>query len=223
MLYPMTGKGDSNGNFNQWLVIGGTVLLLVGVTALLPWVVEATVARLNSGSVSWQLAVRRLQLSSGTAARMVNGIAVAVAGAIALQMLFSGVQGNYTKPTGNDLRRAQMEVTVASGTSLAEADHRLAGTKGVRDTSAISQTTIGERAKNPDDVAEVAVGSCAQLRAVAHLTACRNGDVFRLTGGADPGATAKTEQLARPTGRCTSTRRTTRCRAHRPPGRCRPE
>jgi len=197
MLYPMTGKGDSNGNFNQWLVIGGTVLLLVGVTALLPWVVEATVARLNSGSVSWQLAVRRLQLSSGTAARMVNGIAVAVAGAIALQMLFSGVQGNYTKPTGNDLNRAQMEVSIGSGTSLAEADRKLAGTKGVRDTSAISQTTIGERAKNPDDVAEVAVGSCAQLRAVAHLTACRNGDVFRITGGADPEATTKTEQLAR--------------------------
>ncbi len=36
MLYPMTGKGNTNGNFNQWLVISGTVLLLVGVTALLP-------------------------------------------------------------------------------------------------------------------------------------------------------------------------------------------
>jgi hypothetical protein len=223
MLYPMTGKGDSNGNFNQWLVIGGTVLLLVGVTALLPWVVEATVARLNSGSVSWQLAVRRLQLSSGTAARMVNGIAVAVAGAIALQMLFSGVQGNYTKPTGNDLRRAQMEVSIGSGTTLAEADRKLAGTKGVRATSAISQTTIGERARNPDDVAEVAVGSCAQLREVAHLTACRNGDVFRLTGGADPGAATRRSGWPGPAERCTSTRRTTRCRAHRPPGRCRPE
>ena len=196
MLYPMTGKGDSNGNFNQWLVIGGTVLLLVGVTALLPWVVEATVARLNSGSVSWQLAVRRLQLSSGTAARMVNGIAVAVAGAIALQMLFSGVQGNYTKPTGNDLNRAQMEISIGSGTPLAEADRKLAHTKGVSGTSAISQTSIGERAKNPDHEREVAVGSCAELREVAHLTACRNGDIFRITGG-EAEAAAGTEQLAR--------------------------
>lgn len=195
MLYPMTGKGDSNGNFNQWLVIGGTVLLLVGVTALLPWVVEATVARLNSGSVSWQLAVRRLQLSSGTAARMVNGIAVAVAGAIALQMLFSGVQGDYTKATGSDLHRAQIEVTIGSGTSLAEADRQLAGTKGVRGTSAVSQTSVGDRANNPDGEVQVTAGSCAELREVAHLTACRDGDIFRITGGEGDSA-AQTKKLA---------------------------
>nr|WSY52096.1 ABC transporter permease [Streptomyces sp. NBC_00886] len=183
MLYPMTGKGSTNGNFNEWLVIGGTVLLLVGVTALLPWVVEATVARLNSGSVSWQLAVRRLQLSSGSAARMVNGIAVAVAGAIALQMLFSGVEGDFTKETGNDVNRAQMEISVSSGTPLTEADRRLASTKGVRGTSAISLTSLGDRPKNPNDELEVAVGSCAELREVAHLASCRNGDIFRITGG----------------------------------------
>src|SRR5438093_12575143 len=103
----MVGQGRGNGNFNQWMVIGGTVLLLVGVTALLPWAVEAAVNRLDAGSVSWQLAVRRLQLSSGSAARMVNGIAVAVAGAIALQMLFAGVEHDYTKETTNDLSQAQ--------------------------------------------------------------------------------------------------------------------
>ncbi|WP_427920222.1 ABC transporter permease [Streptomyces sp. cg40] len=183
MLYPMIGQGNSDGNFNQWLVIGGTVLLLVGITALLPWIVEATVVRLNSGSVSWQLAVRRLQLSSGTAARMVNGIAVAVAGAIALQMLFSGVEGGYTERTGNDVNRAQIEVSVDGATSLAQADGQLARTKGVRRTAAVSLTWIGERAKNPDGNLEVAVGSCAQLQEVARLTGCRDGDIFRITGG----------------------------------------
>ncbi|MFE2418522.1 FtsX-like permease family protein [Streptomyces hokutonensis] len=191
MLYPMVGQGNSNGNFNQYLVIGGTVLLLVGITALLPWVVEATVARLNSGSVSWQLAVRRLQLSSGTAARMVNGIAVAVAGAIALQMLFAGVEGDYTKETGNDVNRAQMEVSVGSGTPLAEVGRRLAHTEGVRRTSAISQTSVGERAKNPDNELEISVGSCAELREVASLPACRDGDIFRITGGNYDAATKK--------------------------------
>ncbi|MFJ5301668.1 ABC transporter permease [Streptomyces sp. NPDC088350] len=183
MLYPMIGQGNSNGNFNQYLVIGGTVLLLVGITALLPWIVEATVARLNSGSVSWQLAVRRLQLSSGTAARMVNGIAVAVAGAIALQMLFAGVEGDYTKETGNDVNRAQMEVTVGSGTPLAQAGQLLARTKGVRRTSAISQSYFGERARNPNNELEVSVGSCAELREVASLTSCRDGDIFRVVNG----------------------------------------
>jgi len=183
MLYPMIGKGNTNGNFNQWLVIGGTVLLLVGVTALLPWIVEATVARLNSGSVSWQLAVRRLQLSSGTAARMVNGIAVAVAGAIALQMLFAGVEGDYTKETGNDVNRAQIEVTVDGGTSLVQANGQLARTKGVRRTSPISLTSVGDRANNPNAELEVAVGSCAELQEVARLTGCRDGDIYRIAGG----------------------------------------
>ncbi|MGX9883857.1 ABC transporter permease [Streptomyces sp. NPDC002276] len=198
MLYPMIGQGGTNGNFNQWLVIGGTVLLLVGITALLPWIVEATVARLNSGSVSWQLAVRRLQLSSGTAARMVNGIAVAVAGAIALQMLFAGVEGDYTKRTGNDVNRAQVEVSVDGGTSLAQADGQLARTKGVRRTSAVSLTTIADRAKDPDGSVEVAVGSCAELREVARLTGCRDGDIFRISaGGTNADADSQTAETAK--------------------------
>lgn len=191
LLYPMVGQGNNNGEFNQWLVIGGTVLLLVGVTALLPWIVEAVVARLNSGSISWQLAVRRLQLSSGTAARMVNGIAVAVAGAIALQMLFSGVEGDYTKDTGNDLNRAQMEVSVHGDASLAEVSRQLEQTKGVRRASAVSLSWAGDRAREPENSVEVAVGSCAQLREVARLDSCRNGDVFQILGGEYDGETKK--------------------------------
>ncbi|MCF3132197.1 ABC transporter permease [Streptomyces olivochromogenes] len=195
LLYPMIGQGNSNGDFNQWLVIGGTVLLLVGVTALLPWVVETVVARLNSGSVSWQLAVRRLQLSSGSAARMVNGIAVAVAGAIALQMLFAGVEGDYTKQTANDLNRAQMEVSLNTGVPLTEAGRQLAGTEGVRRASAIAQSWAGDRAKDPETSLEIAVGTCAQLREVARLTSCRDGDMFRILDGEYD---AKTKRLTEP-------------------------
>ncbi|MGW7406457.1 ABC transporter permease [Streptomyces sp. NPDC054833] len=195
LLYPMIGQGNDNGNFNEWLVIGGTVLLLVGITALLPWIVEAVVARLNSGSVSWQLAVRRLQLSSGTAARMVNGIAVAVAGAIALQMLFAGVEGDYTKQTANDLTRAQLEVSTGNGIPLAEAGRQLEKTEGVRRASAISLTSVGDRAKEPDSSMDVAVGSCTELREVARLASCRNGDIFRILGS---DYDSKTKKLAAP-------------------------
>ncbi|MGW6908377.1 ABC transporter permease [Streptomyces sp. NPDC054940] len=183
LLYPMVGQGNNNGDFNQWMVIGGTVLLLVGITALLPWIVEAVVARLNAGSVSWQLAVRRLQLSSGSAARMVNGIAVAVAGAIALQMLFSGVEGDYTKATANDLSRAQMEVSVHGDVSLDEVNRQLKQTKGVRRASAVSLGSAADQAQDPENSVEVAVGSCAQLREVARLASCRDGDVFQILGG----------------------------------------
>ena len=107
------------------------VLLLTGVATLLPWLVEAVVRRLDGGAVAWQLAVRRLQLDGGASARVVSGIAVAVAGAIALQTLFSGVQAEYTHPTGADLRRAQL-VVEDYGRPLGRTGERLAAAPGVR-------------------------------------------------------------------------------------------
>jgi hypothetical protein len=178
MLYPMIGQGRSSGNFNQYLVIGGVMMLLVGVTALLPWLVETVVGRLGSGGVAWQLAVRRLQLSSGSAARMVNGIAVAVAGAIALQMLFAGVQGDYTKQSGKDLSRAQMQVSVPSEVPVASAADKLRQTKGVRSVMAFAEGSVGSQPTNPALSNQVTVGDCASLREVAKLPSCREGDVF---------------------------------------------
>ncbi|MFQ3557296.1 ABC transporter permease [Streptomyces gramineus] len=181
-LYPMIGQGRGGGDFNQYLVTGGVLLLLVGVTALLPWVVEAVVARLGHGAVAWQLAVRRLQLSSGTAARLVNGIAVAVAGAIALQMLFSGVEADYTKQTKNDLNRAQMEVQVPSGVAVPAVAEAMSGTKGVRKVVSIADGEAGDLKKEPKQTTQVSVGDCASLREVAHLPSCHDGDAFQVTG-----------------------------------------
>ncbi|MFI6035265.1 FtsX-like permease family protein [Streptomyces sp. NPDC051315] len=178
MLYPMIGQGDGNGDFNQYLVTGGVLLLLVGVTALLPWVVEASVARLGHGAVSWQLAVRRLQLSSGTAARMVNGIAVAVAGAIALQMLFAAVQEDYTESTGRDPSRVQMQVDLTDDVDVAAAGRKFEKTEGVRDAVALSHTSFGDRRKDPEYTLDITVGDCAALRELARLSTCREGDVF---------------------------------------------
>ncbi|OWA20883.1 MULTISPECIES: ABC transporter permease [Streptomyces] len=182
LLAPMIGQGSGNGTFNEYMVAGGVILLLVGVTALLPWVVENVVARLKSGPVSWQLAVRRLQLGSGTAARMVAGIAVAVAGAIALQMLFSGVQDDYTEPTGQEVSRAHVEISLPAPVSLADAQRKLAGTPGVRRTVAVSTTLLGVSRKNPESSVGLTVGDCAALRELAKLPSCREGDAFTLHG-----------------------------------------
>ncbi|MDX3641552.1 ABC transporter permease [Streptomyces sp. MB09-02B] len=178
LLYPMIGQGSENGTFNEYMVIGGVVLLLFGITALLPWVVEAFVARLGSGAVSWQLAVRRLQLSSGTAARMVNGIAVAVAGAIALQMLFAGAEGRYTESTGKDVTRTQMELTLPDDLPLSVAGEELKRAKGAKTTAVLSTAEVSPTAKDPDAWMGVTVGDCAALRELATLSSCRDGDVF---------------------------------------------
>lgn len=185
MLAPMIGQGRENGDFNQYLVTGGVISLLVGVTALLPWVVETVVARLGSGSVSWQLAVRRLQLSSGAAARLVNGIAVAVAGAIALQMLFAGVEDTYTEDTGYDVARAQMQVRIPEGVNAAAAAAKFERTEGVREVYALSEGYFSDRPwdQEPQRSAELTVGDCATLREVAKLPSCEDGDVFAVRGG----------------------------------------
>ena len=69
-----------------WLgmLVVGSAALLAGVPVLLPYLLERTVSALRGGPVSWQLAIRRLQLDSGTPARVVAGVAVVLAGAIAV-------------------------------------------------------------------------------------------------------------------------------------------
>ncbi|MET9506444.1 FtsX-like permease family protein [Streptomyces sp. NPDC006622] len=178
MLYPLIGKGREHGDFNQYLVIGGVLLLLIGITALLPWVVEAVVVRLGKGPLSWQLAVRRLQLSSGTAARMVNGIAVAVAGAIALQMLFTGVQSQYTEATGQDPGRVQMQVDFSDRKPLSGVERAFTGTKGVKAAVALAISQYGDARRDPKNSNSMTVGDCAALRELATLPSCEDGDVF---------------------------------------------
>ncbi|MFJ6842667.1 ABC transporter permease [Streptomyces griseoluteus] len=182
LLYPMIGQGRSDGDFNQYLVIAGVLLFLIGVTALLPWLVERAVARLDPGPLSWQLAVRRLQLSSGTAARTVNGVAVAVAGAIALQMLFAGVQGQYEKNTGKDPSGAQLEIALSDHSRVGPAAAAVARTKGVRASVGLATASLGEKPRDADASLDVIVGDCASLRELAHLPSCRDGDTFALAG-----------------------------------------
>ncbi|MER7400112.1 ABC transporter permease [Streptomyces sp. NPDC000151] len=167
----------------------GAALLLLGVTALLPWLVEAVVARLHGGPVSWQLAARRLQLNSGAAHRAVGGITVAVAGAIAIHMVFTTYQAGYaqayeesasrpviqlsggaadwrgTRDALTTMRRAP-GVTWAHGTVRALAGR--AGDRGTRDADGYRSV----------QTATVTVGDCAELRRKARIGSCRDGDVF---------------------------------------------
>jgi hypothetical protein len=103
-LLPLLGSSARLGSTGgQIEASGGVVLVLVGVCALLPWCVEAAVARAGDGSLPWLLAVRRLRADHGTSGRVVGAIALTVAGAIALQTVFSAAdaseRGNATTPT----------------------------------------------------------------------------------------------------------------------------
>ena len=174
-LAPAAGQGADQ--ISELRVAVGVIALLVGVAALLPWVVERVVGRLGAGKVAWQLAVRRLQLDPGGPARAVSGITVAVAGAIALQMVFTGIQDEFKKDTGADLSRASFVATSkADGLPAATIASRLGAVSGVRSTAGLTQYDVGRDPDMPQSTLTVA--PCATLREVVGATACTDGDVF---------------------------------------------
>jgi hypothetical protein len=183
-----TAKQRAEQEIDPFRLAGGASLALIGLATLLPWLVEFAVRRLRGGSVPWQLAVRRLQLSGGTAARAVGGITVAVAGAIALQMMIGGVGDDFEKATGQDPTRATLGVTSsvtdwklaqefrAAASGQPGVEHVQAQVTGYAQTPGPKRRT--DKEGNPLTV-WITVGDCATLREMAKLPSCADGDVFR--------------------------------------------
>ncbi|MFE5766915.1 FtsX-like permease family protein [Streptomyces sp. NPDC056485] len=188
LLVPMIGRGKDSGRFNTYQVSAGVVLLLIGVTTLLPWVLERSVGRLGgAGPVSWQLAVRRLQVAGGTGARLVNGIAVAVAGAIALQMLFAATSASYTKLTGQDPARASISI-LTRGNDPARTEALaggIAAAGGVTQVLPLRSTSAAPTPAGKGQTVQLTIGSCAALAELGALPGCRDGDVFVLPASTD--------------------------------------
>ncbi|MFJ5682723.1 FtsX-like permease family protein [Streptomyces sp. NPDC093099] len=165
-------------------IAAGAVLVLTGLTTLLPWLVEAVVAGLTGGPVPWQLAARRLQLNSGPASRAVIGITAAVAGAIAVQMTFAGMHEDFVRPTGQDPTRANITIEAFYGSArlAQEMTDGFRDTKGVTAVVAVAESYV----VRPGPVAPheiqpttiLTVGSCATLRKLARLPSCEDGDTF---------------------------------------------
>ncbi|MEV7295472.1 FtsX-like permease family protein [Streptomyces microflavus] len=179
-----TGRVGKYEVVDPFPIAAGAVLVLVGLALLLPWLVEACVNRLRGGPVPWQLATRRLQLSSGAASRAVSGVTVAVAGAVALQMLFAAMNADFNRMTGQDPTRAQFaayseNVTGAAATSTIE---QFRATKGVD----VVIGSVEAYASKPGVYAEddippttsLTIGTCETLRELARIGACEDGDTF---------------------------------------------
>lgn len=178
LLVPLLGTDLGAGEqVDPVLASAGVALLLVGVTAVLPWLVEAVVGRLRGGSVPWTLAVRRLQADGGASARVVSGIAVAVAGAIALLTLFAAVQDGSTVATGAAVGRYQAEVQAPAGPDAPTAAALTAAlrTPGVRGAMVREKAIV----TGPGDRTSVAtVATCRVLRRLVVLRTCADGDAF---------------------------------------------
>ncbi|MFE6690023.1 FtsX-like permease family protein [Streptomyces sp. NPDC057743] len=186
LLVPMAvDPGPVDDPLETTRLAAGATLLLFGVTALLPWLVDRVVGLLRGGPVPWQLAVRRLQLSSGPATRAVSGITVALAGAIAIHMLMTGMQGGFAAAYAKSGRLPQITYW-GSAQSWPETERALSAlraTPGVTDARGVISIIAGGMPTPGQDPSRdlsvnVAVGSCTELRKLAALPSCRDGDVF---------------------------------------------
>jgi hypothetical protein len=137
LLAPLLGSsGRLAGVGGQAEAALGVVLVLVGVTALLPWVVEAVVRRAPDGPLPWLLAIRRLRGEEGTTGRVVGAIGLAVAGAIALSIVFSAAQSDVrTRVRPVETRTLAVEM---GAMTRAGAHHELGALRTLPDVARVS-------------------------------------------------------------------------------------
>ncbi|GHH63695.1 membrane protein [Kitasatospora indigofera] len=189
-LTAVVGLGAYTDPLALTALVAGLVLLLAGIAVLLPALLDLVTGRLTGGPPSWQLAVRRLQLSGGSAARGTAAVVVAVAGAIALQSLFSGVAADESarseraaaEPGLSAPASAAARVSLLRGGGRsAEYAGRLRGAAGT--TAVVGYDELFLTAGASGERARVMVGDCAALGTVAVLASCADGSVF--LAGAD--------------------------------------
>ncbi|WP_328615396.1 ABC transporter permease [Amycolatopsis sp. NBC_00355] len=155
-------------------VVAGVVLILIAVPLVLPWLVERITARLRGGSPAWLLAVRRLQLDGATAARLVSGIAVVLAGSIALQGVYARAETDRPDPGTVRLVGSNFASSLPDVQAFTTALRELPGARDVP-VETHGRLTNAAGAEIP-----LILGSCAELRSEGAAGDCRDGDVFAI-------------------------------------------
>ncbi|MET1072108.1 MAG: FtsX-like permease family protein, partial [Umezawaea sp.] len=164
------------------LLLLGIALLLLGIPLLLPWAVERVVGRIRGGPPSWQLAVRGLQMDSGSAARVVGGVAVVLAGGIAVQTVLLGIDPHApttVREGSADQLPVQLSGPAAARTEeIADEIRGLDGVVSVRPKRQFGVVAADGSAGASSTAA--LVGTCDLLRLTARIDQCQDGDAFVL-------------------------------------------
>jgi ABC-type lipoprotein release transport system permease subunit len=181
LLLTQAGLSKSSG---LWPVVvsAGAALLLLGVPVLLPWLVERVAGRIHGGPSSWQLAIRRLQLDSGTSARVVGGVAVVLAGAVTLQTVLMTAQGDVG--VGEEVEPA-VEVSVSEAI-VDDVVADLGSVAAVRDTSVVRNAQGYRPDTDPATGSSyfISVMDCETAEQLVGIRGCADGQVWALEGRA---------------------------------------
>ena len=164
------------GNVNAisgWLplIVIGSMSLLIGVPAILPWLLERVVGPMRGGTPSWQLAVRRLQLDSGTPARVVSGLAVVLASAITLQLTLVATAGQFDSPSQAQNDWVTVNTTVAAASEVAAELAKVPAAKQVGIATQVS--AVGGKTSHT-----ITIAPCASIEHALAVHGCADGDGF---------------------------------------------
>ncbi|HEV2783050.1 MAG TPA: FtsX-like permease family protein [Actinophytocola sp.] len=177
----LASQFDVSSMEDTWLpsVIAGSALLLLGIPAILPWLLERAVARVRGGRPAAQLAIRRLQIDSGTPARVVGGVAVVLAGAIALQAVLAGQEEKYGSPVVPQVMDLPAIMVYVEGDETDAVGESLRATPGIQSVIVTRQAGImtGNREYLPMSIVD-----CATLLRYTDVGRCVDGDAFRFAG-----------------------------------------
>jgi hypothetical protein len=163
------------------------VLLLASVPVLLPWVLEKVATALPTSDPAWQLAVRRLRADPGGASRVIAGLSVVLAGAIALQslLIFGGAPSAINSGLGAPAADYRIYVRSPTSADLGTVAAAIASTGEVSSMAGgvpIGAAVLagGASADQVRDHPETGTWGMAVVAPCVAITApsCRDGDVF---------------------------------------------
>lgn len=157
---------------------GGSVLVLIGIAVLLPWAVEKLAGSLRGGPPSWQFAIRRLQLDSGTASRVVSGLMVVLAGTILIQVMVGSAEARPGPEDWTTMPQVAPVEVLTDTEHVQEVRQRVAAAPGVDGTHPIRSALVSGLDEPGSSTTAVEIGDCAALAVRAEVGACTDGDVF---------------------------------------------
>ena len=177
----ITGLGGGTDGLRVPLV-AGVVLVLLGVPALLPWVLDRALRSGWHRTPALQLATGRLRAEGGTPARVVAGLGVVLAGAIGMSSILAAASRTYRVDDLGGPPVATVQMVEGAAGVLERPAAELATVTGVRSAAVLSRYTLVD--DGTGTVVDLTVVPCPTLRALLDLPICRDGAVYAVPGSA---------------------------------------
>lgn len=174
------GFPDSNASF---AFIPGVALAMICIPVLAPYLIERLAGVVPKSGTGWQLATRRLQHDSGTASRVVSGIAVVLCAAVAILPLLSYVGARVGENTGGSPARQGTGYLLVGAPIRAIEPIRdaISSVPGVGGTTATAQVIIS----GESNTGSMNIADCATIQQISTIPDCRDGDAITVQSGSD--------------------------------------